>query len=154
MMFASCIRICQKSHYDLCMLVHYKAIPWVHLPHIACNAPCRHILIALGVPDAVQVTDKIMSKELELGRMPMVVEDDYAAMQQLVGLSAEMVKGFESLKQGMYSNVNIDVTDNLHLDPRIREFFGEFQKQGMKKHRPCSFLSFLALTYNALSCIT
>lgn len=131
MMFASCIRICQTSHCDFCMVVHYKTIPWVRLPHIACrsNAPRRHILIALGVPDVLQVTDKIMSKELELGRMAIAVEDDYAAMQQLVGLSAEMVKGFESLKQGMYSNVNIDVADNLHLDPRIREFLESFRNK-------------------------
>lgn len=86
-----------------------------------------HILVALGLPDALQVTDKIMSKELELGSLPVVVEDDYAAMQQLVGLSSEMVKGFESLKQGMYSNVKMTVTDNLHLDPRIREFLESFR---------------------------
>ena len=76
---------------------------------------------------AVQVNDKIMSKELELSTMTVVAEDDYAAMQQLVGLSAEMIKGFESLKQGLYSNVNVPVTDNLHVDPRVREFVETFR---------------------------
>ena len=70
----------------------------------------------------MQVNDRIKSKELELGRMSIVAEDDYAAMHQLAGMSAVMTKGFEHLKQGMFSSVSIPVTDDLHVDPRLREF--------------------------------
>ncbi|KAL0036989.1 hypothetical protein WJX77_008105 [Trebouxia sp. C0004] len=49
-----------------------------------------------------KVTDSIKSMTRELGGMTVVAEDEYGAMQQLVGLSAQMIHNFERLKQGMY----------------------------------------------------
>ncbi len=78
---------------------------------------------------AMQVTDTIMSKDRELAGMTVVAEDEYGAMQQLVGLSAQMINNFESLNQGMYSNVGIPDSDDLHVDPRIREFMKGFRNK-------------------------
>ncbi len=76
---------------------------------------------------AVQVTDTIKSKTRELGGMTVVAEDEYGAMQQLVGLANQMIYNFESLKQGMYSNVGLPDSDDLHVDPRVRGFMRGFR---------------------------
>ena len=68
-----------------------------------------------------------MSKDRELSGMTAVAENDHGAMQQLVGLSNQMLNNFESLRQGMYSNVSISDSDELHVDPRIRALMRGFR---------------------------
>ncbi|DBA80668.1 TPA: hypothetical protein ACH3X1_007911 [Trebouxia sp. C0004] len=83
------------------------------------------------IDQLLKVTDSIKSMTRELGGMTVVAEDEYGAMQQLVGLSAQMIHNFERLKQGMYSNVGLPDSDDLHVDPRVRGFMRSFRDQGV-----------------------
>lgn len=75
------------------------------------------------------MTDCIFSKERELAGMPVVAEDEYGAMNELVGRFAKMINSFQSLKHGMYSNVDVPDSDDLHVDPRIRDFMKGFRSK-------------------------
>ncbi len=64
--------------------------------------------------------------------MPPVAENEYGAMQQLNGLSNQIVDNFRQLRQGLYSNVNIPNSDDLHVDPRIRALMEGFRDKVRK----------------------
>ena len=52
--------------------------------------------------------------------MTVVAEDESGAMHQMVMLSAQMIRNFESLTQGFFSQVKIADKDELHVHPRVR----------------------------------